>query len=353
MALARELARNAQGFTGENPPVGCVIVKNGAVRGWGATAKGGRPHAETVALAKAGAASAAGADMYVTLEPCAHYGRTPPCADALAAARPANVYIGETDPDPRVSGAGLRKLNAAGVNACIINGHETFPHRAFTHAMREGRPFITVKAAITADGYCATHTGDSKWITGERARAFGRRLRAVHDAIIVGADTVIADNPALTCRIAGKEHASPARVVLDPHKRVSGGYRLFHDNAAPVYVISREEHLDGATQGAVRTLGCAYDEQQKRFNPQALMRLLHAQGLRSLLIEGGARTASTFIDAGLCDELHLFTAPALLGERGAKAFLFPSPENIAHARRMRPVKTIRLYPDICTVYRAE
>ncbi|HQT72519.1 MAG TPA: bifunctional diaminohydroxyphosphoribosylaminopyrimidine deaminase/5-amino-6-(5-phosphoribosylamino)uracil reductase RibD, partial [Acidiphilium sp.] len=204
MRSALALARRGLGETAPNPSVGCVILRDGVVVGRGRTAPGGRPHAETEALAMAGEA-ARGATAYVTLEPCAHHGRTPPCADALIAAGIARVVIAMADPDPRTDGAGIARLRAAGIE--VVEGvgaaEAAEINAGFTLRLRAGRPLVTLKLATSLDGQIATRTGESQWITGAAARQLGHALRGTHDAVMVGVGTVLADDPELTCRIEG------------------------------------------------------------------------------------------------------------------------------------------------------
>ena len=204
MRAALALARRGLGNTWPNPTVGCVVVRDGRVIGRAVTAPGGRPHAEPLALAMAGTA-ARGATVYVTLEPCCHHGRTPPCTEALIAAGVARVVIASPDPDPRVNGQGIARLRAAGivVDAGLLAAEAEDVNAGFFHRVRHGRPLVTLKLASTLDGRIATRTGESRWITGEPARRMAHALRGRHDAVMVGVGTVLADDPDLTCRIPG------------------------------------------------------------------------------------------------------------------------------------------------------
>ncbi|MCK5275514.1 MAG: bifunctional diaminohydroxyphosphoribosylaminopyrimidine deaminase/5-amino-6-(5-phosphoribosylamino)uracil reductase RibD, partial [Alphaproteobacteria bacterium] len=217
MRAALALAGRGLGRVWPNPAVGCVLVdRDGRVTGRGWTQPGGRPHAETEALARAGGA-AKGATAYVTLEPCVHHGQTPPCADALIEAGVARVIAATEDPDPRVKGGGLGRLRDAGiaVEAGLLREEAELLNAGYLMRQREGRPVVTLKLATTLDGRIATHAGESRWITGEAARARGHMMRARHDAIMVGIGTALADNPTLTCRLPGLEDRSPVRIVVD------------------------------------------------------------------------------------------------------------------------------------------
>ena len=225
---AIRLAMNGRGAVEPNPMVGCVIVKDGRVVGRGWTQPGGRPHAETEALRRAGAA-ATGATAYVSLEPCSHHGRTPPCAEALIAAGIARVVAAGEDPDPRVSGSGLARLRQAGIaietGLCAEEAAEL--NAGFLCRVTKGRPLVTLKLATSLDGRIATATGQSRWITGPAARERAHLLRATHDAVLVGTGTALADDPLLTCRLPGLEHRSPVRIALDRTLRLPATLRLF------------------------------------------------------------------------------------------------------------------------------
>jgi diaminohydroxyphosphoribosylaminopyrimidine deaminase/5-amino-6-(5-phosphoribosylamino)uracil reductase len=241
MRAALSLARRGNGRTWPNPSVGCVIVKDGRVVGRATTAQGGRPHAEPQALAMAGDA-ARGATAYVTLEPCCFHGRTPPCTDALVAAGVARVVVGVRDPDPRVNGAGLARLRSAGIEVVegVLEDEAADVVAGFVTRVQRGRPLVTLKLASTLDGRIATRTGESQWITGEPARRMAHALRGRHDAIMVGAGTVLADNPDLTCRIPGFKPLPMVRVVADSHLRLPLTSRLVATaHSAPTWVLCR------------------------------------------------------------------------------------------------------------------
>src|SRR5947207_3648663 len=240
MRAALALGRRGLGTVWPNPAVGCVIAKEGRVVGRGWTQPGGRPHAETEALARAGEA-ARGATLYVTLEPCCHWGRTPPCADALIAAGLRRVVVALEDPDPRVAGGGLARLRAAGIGVEVgLGAAEAAEINAgFVNRVRLGRPLVTLKLATSLDGRIATASGESRWITGPAARERAHLLRATHDAILVGTDTVLADNPQLTCRLPGLAGHSPLRVVLDRQLRIPPSARLLADaRQVPTWIVT-------------------------------------------------------------------------------------------------------------------
>ncbi|MEC9167019.1 MAG: bifunctional diaminohydroxyphosphoribosylaminopyrimidine deaminase/5-amino-6-(5-phosphoribosylamino)uracil reductase RibD, partial [Pseudomonadota bacterium] len=242
MSAALNLARRGLGNVWPNPAVGCVVVSQGRVVGRGWTQPGGRPHAEAMALAAAGPAAAGGC-AYVTLEPCAHHGRTPPCADALIAARLARVVYAVGDPDPRVAGAGAARMKAAGlaVETDVLADAAYALNLGFFSRVTRRRPMFTLKMATSLDGRIATRTGASQWITGPAARAHGHRLRAEHDAIMVGSGTAVADDPALTCRLPGLRDRSPLRVLCDSGLRTSPTSKMFADQTAAATWVATTE----------------------------------------------------------------------------------------------------------------
>src|SRR5919202_715739 len=256
MRAALALARRGLGNTWPNPSVGCVVVRDGRVVGRGWTQPGGRPHAETEALARAGDASK-GATAYITLEPCCHWGQTPPCTDALLVAGVARVVVAMEDPDPRVLGDGIDRLRSAGIEVTVgVCADEAAELNAgFTKRIVEGRPLTTLKLATTLDGRIATHRGESQWITGPAARERAHALRADHDAIMVGSNTVLVDNPLLTCRLPGLEHRSPVRLVVDSRLRVPLTARLVAGaRQVPTWFVTLH-HGDAARCEAFRSCG--------------------------------------------------------------------------------------------------
>ncbi|MCA8928849.1 MAG: bifunctional diaminohydroxyphosphoribosylaminopyrimidine deaminase/5-amino-6-(5-phosphoribosylamino)uracil reductase RibD, partial [Alphaproteobacteria bacterium] len=274
----------------------------------------GRPHAEPLALAEAGEA-ARGATAYVTLEPCAHHGRTPPCAEALIAAGVARVVVACGDPDPRVSGRGLALLRAAGIAVTegVLTAEAEHLNAGFLKRVREGLPLVTLKLATTLDGRIATATGESQWITGPEARRHGHYLRATHDAILVGRGTAAADNPSLTCRLAGLEDRSPVRIVLDSQGRLPAALGLFSDGAAPTWRLAGPEAPPAPGTAESVTVPLAADGS---LDPRAALAALADRGIGRVLVEGGAETAASLLRAGLVDRIAWFRAPALIGADG-------------------------------------
>ncbi len=324
MRAALALARRALGRAWPNPAVGCVIVAEGVIVGRAMTADGGRPHAETIALERAGR-SAAGATAYVTLEPCAHHGRTPPCTDALIAAGIARVVTAVSDPDPRVDGRGIARLRAAGlaVETGLCAGEAERVLAGFVMRTRYGRPLVTLKLASTLDSRIATRDGHSRWITGEAARRSVHLLRARHDAVLVGARTALMDNPALTCRLAGLEGASPVRVLVDGATALPRTHALIATaSRTPTWLVlpRARAHLRRRDYAgsAVRLLPVA-ERADGRIDLAAALAALAGEGITSVLVEGGGAVAASLLRARLVDRLVWYRAPLLIGGDGRAA----------------------------------
>jgi len=327
MRAALALARRGLGNTWPNPSVGCVLVREGRVVGRGATAPGGRPHAEAVALAVAGGL-ARGATAYVTLEPCSHHGQTPPCAGALIAAGVARVVVALGDPDGRVDGAGIAMLRAAGleVGTGVLSAEAQRLQAGFLSRVSLGRPMVTLKLASTLDGRIATCTGESKWITGPEARRAAHALRGQHDAVLAGVGTVQADDPDLTCRIAGYRKNKDLRIVVDSRLRTRLTARVVSTAAAaPTWFLHRPG-ADPDRMAALRGAGARLIEvagTEHGIDLAAGMQALGAAGLTRVLVEGGAQVAAGLLRAGLVDRVAWFHAPAVMGGDGwpaAQAF---------------------------------
>ncbi|HEV7635844.1 MAG TPA: bifunctional diaminohydroxyphosphoribosylaminopyrimidine deaminase/5-amino-6-(5-phosphoribosylamino)uracil reductase RibD [Bradyrhizobium sp.] len=325
MQLALTLGRRGQGRTWPNPAVGAVVVRDGVIVGRGWTQPGGRPHAEVVALAQAGEA-ARDATLYVTLEPCSHVGKSPPCADAVIAAGIARVVSAIEDPNPEVAGQGHAKLRAAGIAVDVGLGAAEAAHDHAGHfrRIRDRRPHVILKLAVSADDKIGAAGRKPLAISGEPAKARVHLLRAQCDAILVGIGTVLSDDPLLTCRLPGMEARSPVRVVLDRSLRIPGASRLVHSaRETPLWVVT----FDVAEAAAATKLGAA-GAQVIRVATMAtppgldLIAVLHAlaeKGITRLLVEGGARVASSFVAAGLVDEAWLLRGPDAVGADGVAA----------------------------------
>lgn len=319
MALALSLGRRGQGNVWPNPAVGCVIVKDGRILGRGWTQPGGRPHAEAHALTQAGAA-AAGATAYVTLEPCAHHGKTPPCATALIDAGIARAVVAMTDSDPRVDGAGLAMLRDAGIDVSLGEGAETarLDHAGFFMRTEVGRPLVTLKLANSFDGRIATGTGESQWITGPAARRVVHGMRLRHDAVMVGGGTARKDDPSLTVRDMGAVH-QPARVVISRRLDLPLMGQLARTAREVPVIICHGADADSVLVQTWRDLGatllpCAARGMQ--IDPWDMLQQLGAQGLTRVFCEGGGSLAASLIDADVVDELVGFTAGVVIGAEG-------------------------------------
>lgn len=344
MRAALALARRSLGRTWPNPAVGCVIVKDGRVIARGRTQDGGRPHAEADALAQAGDA-ARGATVYVTLEPCSHFGKSPPCADALVRAGVAKVVSALEDPNPKVNGQGHARLRAAGIIVQVGEGAQEAAeiNAGFLLHVREGRPLFHLKMATSLDGRIATASGESKWITGEAARADGQRLRATHDAILVGANTVAADDPELTCRLPGLEAYSPVRVVLDSTARMSPGSKLaLTANRTPVWLICTHRAPAQAREAlqakGVEVIEVASNE-QGRVDIPAVAEALGQRRLLRVLIEGGGEVGSAFLKAALVDRVTSYQAGLLMGADSRSAVGSMGLEKLGFAPRFSLVSS--------------
>ncbi|MGK8638067.1 bifunctional diaminohydroxyphosphoribosylaminopyrimidine deaminase/5-amino-6-(5-phosphoribosylamino)uracil reductase RibD [Brucella anthropi] len=310
-------ARRHKGLTGTNPSVGTIIVKDGVIVGRGVTAIGGRPHAEPQALADAGEA-ARGATAYVTLEPCAHHGRTPPCAEALVRAGVARVVVAATDPDERVSGRGFAILREAGIEVVpgILAEQAADDLAGYLNRSAKKRPEVILKLALSADGMIGRRGEGQLAITGPVARAQSHILRAQCDIILIGIETALADDPVLNCRLPGLEQRSPVRVVLDSGLRLPLSSKLVQTaDAQPLWVACGEEALP-ERRYELQAAGCrilATEAYDCRIALPELMDDLAAQGISSVLVEGGAGVAKSFLDEGLVDRLAIFRSPVEIG----------------------------------------
>ena len=357
MRAALALARRGLGSTAPNPSVGCVLVREGRVVGRGTTAPGGRPHAERVALAMAGEA-ARGATAYVTLEPCAHVGQTPPCADALIVAGVERVVIGCVDPYPQVAGAGIAKLRKAGVEVVVgvLEAEARAVHEGFLTRLSTGRPLVTLKLATTLDGKIATRTGESQWITGPAARRAAHALRARHDAVMVGAGTVHTDNPELTCRIPGLRRNPDLRIVADTHLRTRLLSRVVASaQEIPTWLL-HGPGADKARAAGFRDAGVRLIEvptAEPGIDLPASLAALGQAGLTLLLVEGGAQLASALLRAGLVDRLAWFHAPSVMGGDGLPAAAAFGLSHLDAMPRFVRTEQRTLGPDLLTHYTKE
>lgn len=349
--MRRALRLAARGYTPPNPMVGCVLVKDGAVVGEGYHLRAGGPHAEVVALEAAGE-RARGATAYVSLEPCSHSGRTPPCAPALVAAGVARVVAAALDPNPRVSGKGIAILQEAGiaVQVGLLEEEARRLNAAFFHYQTTGRPFVLLKAAMTLDGKIATRTGDSRWITGPRARRHVHRLRAQSGAVLCGIGTALADDPLLTARLPGVPR-QPLRVVLDTHLRLPLTSRLVATAREVPTLIAAGKTPDRCRRMALENCGieviCLPTNAAGRIALPELLAELGRREVISVLVEGGSQINAAFLEGGHVHRLLWFIAPKLIGGRDA-----PTPVAgtgaalMADAVSLSPFRVRRFGPDL-------
>ncbi len=357
MKSALGLARRGIGNVWPNPAVGCVLTRpdlGGRVVGRGWTQPSGRPHAETEALRRAGAL-AAGATAYVTLEPCDHTGQTGPCSQAMIDAGIGRAVVAVEDPDPRVSGGGMARLRAAGIDVEVGLCGDTARqvNAGFFSRVISGRPYVTLKTATTMDGRIATRTGESRWITGPEARARGHWLRARSDAVLTGIGTAIADDPALTCRIEGLEDRSPVRVVVDSSARLPIDEKLARSAASrPVWLFTCCD--DAARLSPLRETGIEVVQIEADANGRpdlaAVLGGLAAKGVTRLLVEAGAALSGGFFSADLVDEIRWFRAATLTGGDGLAAIDAFGVEAIEHMRRFTRTGVSAIGPDIMEIY---
>jgi diaminohydroxyphosphoribosylaminopyrimidine deaminase/5-amino-6-(5-phosphoribosylamino)uracil reductase len=332
------LEQGRLGHPSPNPHVGAVVVKNGEVIAKGHHERAGEDHAETAAL-KAAGTKAKGATLYVTLEPCNHVGRTPPCTDSILAAKVARVVIGCRDPNPHVAGGGVEKLRAAGID--VVIGVREPDARAliapWSKFVTKGLPYLSLKLALSLDGRIATRSGASKWVTGPEARVRVHALRAAHDAIAIGIGTAVADDPRLTVRDA--PGGSPVRVVFDTKLRLPPHARLVESASEIPTLVLCSVDAPASNEEALVTRGVevvrAPSSAEGRIDPQAALRLLASRGIVTLMVEGGAELAGSILAGRLCDELHAFIAPSLLGPRGRPGAVdWAGPDTPAEAPRI-------------------
>lgn len=350
MRRALALARRGLGYTAPNPAVGAVVVAGGRIVGAGWHRRAGEPHAEVLALQQAGEL-ARGADLYVTLEPCCHHGRTPPCTEAILAAGVARLFTAMEDPFPAVSGGGIHRLQEAGVEVHVGLEADTarYLNRGFLQVVRCGRPWVTLKMAVTLDGKTATAAGESRWITSAQARRRVHRMRAEAGAVIIGRRAALLDDPLLTCRLP--RGRSPARVVVCGSGLIDPAGRLAQSAGETPLILALPSSLAldpeeaRALQGAGVELLSLPDE-EGRIDLAELLRILARRDLHSLLCEGGAGLAGALFDAGLVDEAAWFIAPKLLGGRGPGSLAGEGAVSLAAARPLMNPRFIRCGPDL-------
>lgn len=356
MRLAMQLAGNAIGRTSPNPLVGAVIVKDNRVVGCGWHRKAGTPHAEVHALNQAGEL-AQGADVYVTLEPCAHYGKTPPCAKALVEAKVKNVYGGLLDVNPKVAGKGFKILEDAGIHVeyGFLQDELRKQNEVFFKWIEHKKPFVVLKAAMTLDGKIATATGQSKWITNETSRAYGYKLRDIYDGIMVGINTVIEDNPMLTARVDGGKN--PIRIVVDSSLRIDINANVVQDKSAKTIVATtdkadKDKILKLQAQD-VDVIVVDKDENDK-VDIEKLLDILGQQNICSILVEGGATLNGSFVAKKLVDKVYFFIAPKIIGGKEAKTPVAGTGIlNLQEALALKDIQIEKLEEDILIIGRVD
>ncbi|WP_338016073.1 bifunctional diaminohydroxyphosphoribosylaminopyrimidine deaminase/5-amino-6-(5-phosphoribosylamino)uracil reductase RibD [Meridianimarinicoccus roseus] len=350
MALALALGQRGQGRCWPNPAVGCVLVQSERIVGRGWTQPGGRPHAETVALAQAGQA-AEGATAFVSLEPCAHHGKTPPCCDALVAARVGRVVIALRDPDPRVDGGGVARIRAAGIPVTegVCAAEAEIAHFGFLSRQRRGRPALTLKLAGSFDGRIATASGESRWITGPAARRHVHALRARHDAVMVGGGTARADDPSLTVRDLGMAH-QPVRVIVSRRLDLpEDGVMARGAGTAPLWLLhGPDAPADRIARWQNRGARCMVVQPgaDRQIDPAACLAALGAAGINSVFCEGGGAFGASLLAAGVVDDLIGYTAGLILGAEGWPGLGAMGISALNQAPRFALVETRALGDDI-------
>lgn len=345
MRQAVAAARRGLGRTSPNPAVGAVVVQGGRVVGRGHHARAGGPHAEVVALRAAGE-RARGADLYTTLEPCDHFGRTPPCSLAILEAGIRRVVVGSRDPNPLVRGRGMARLRRGGVEVVrgVLEEECDCLNAPWSTFITEGRPHVTLKAAVTLDGKIATRDGDARWVSGPEARAWVHRKRDEVDAVLVGAGTALADDPALTARLPGGRGRDPLRVVLDTGLRLPARLRLFRERSSAPTLVAHASSRRRRLGPAVELVRCRRG--RGGVDLRDLLGKLAGRGVTHLLVEGGAAVHARFLEEGLVDEVAVFVAPKILGGDGLSLARGRGPVRMAQALRLGQVRVERLGDDV-------
>jgi diaminohydroxyphosphoribosylaminopyrimidine deaminase/5-amino-6-(5-phosphoribosylamino)uracil reductase len=355
MARAIQLARRGWYTTHPNPRVGCVIVKDGGILAEGYHRRAGEPHAERNALKKAGA-TAMGATAYVTLEPCCHQGRTPPCIEALIEAGVKRVVVGMPDPNPMVAGRGLKLLREAGIEVTedVMRPQVEALNPGFIKRMTQGLPYIRCKMAMSLDGRTAMADGESQWITSAAARADVQRLRAQSAAILTGAGTLLADNPSMNVRISAQEldldpdlpPPHPVRIVLDPELVTPSDAKMLGLPGPTLIICSDEQPVHGAALEAAGARIVQLPGDRGRLDLQQVVRYLGEQEINEVLLESGATLAGAMLEQGLVDELMIYQAPHLMGDKGRGLFILPGIERMADRITLRVTDLRQIGQDI-------
>jgi diaminohydroxyphosphoribosylaminopyrimidine deaminase/5-amino-6-(5-phosphoribosylamino)uracil reductase len=352
MNLAINISKKNIGSTGSNPSVGCVVVKNGEIIATGVTAHGGRPHAETVAIKKAGKNSVQ-ATLYVTLEPCAHFGKTSPCVDLIINSGIAKVVIAVIDPDLRVNGAGIKKLKEAGITVVIgvLEKEAREVNQGFFAVKTIGRPYISLKLATSLDGKIATYNFDSKWITSNKAREYAHLLRAKNDAILIGANTIKKDDPMLDCRIAGLEHYSPKRIIVSDNLEIDINSKIIKSaKLIPTYIATTNSNHQKFLDLGIKIILCEEDKIRGGIDFTDLVKKIADLEINNLLVEGGSMVATRFLQENLVDKLIWIRSAAIMGNDGVAAIGDLKLELVSQAKKFSKIAIKELGDDIITIY---
>ncbi len=360
LRAALGLARRGEGQCWPNPSVGCVLVQQGQAGAFciaqGHTAAGGRPHAETEALKnipphiRKEPGALQNITLYVTLEPCAHHGKTPPCTDAIIAAGIERVVVGMLDPDKRVSGAGIKRLQEAGIETMLLELPEIEDfYSGYRQSRGKQRPAVSVKIASSLDGASALSNGESQWITNQQARNYGHLLRARHDAILIGAGTLRQDNPALTCRLAGMEDTSPLPVIIGGKQPLPSSCKIFEAGQKFILALPKGQKIPSLP--ATAQLLQLESKSKGEIDLSSLLHELGQIGLTRVLVEGGPRLIASFLQAGLVDDLYWFKAPLLLGGDAQASIGGLSLDKLVKAPKLILQKRIMLGRDSCEQYK--
>ncbi|WP_421662157.1 bifunctional diaminohydroxyphosphoribosylaminopyrimidine deaminase/5-amino-6-(5-phosphoribosylamino)uracil reductase RibD [Lysinibacillus telephonicus] len=351
MQLALDLAASAKGNTNPNPVVGAVLVKDGLIVGTGLHRKAGEPHAEVHAFNMAGE-HAKGATLYVTLEPCSHFGKTPPCANLVKESEVSRVVVATMDPNPSVAGRGIRLLQEAGiqVEVGVLEEEARKLNERFIHNMLTSRPFVISKFAMTLDGKIATHTGHSKWITSEEARLQVHELRNEVDAILVGIGTVLADNPSLTTRLPDREGKNPIRVILDSELKTPLDANIVNTIDASTIIVCGP-NVEAAKVSQLQEKGVKVISVTKNdhgLDLEEMLNELYKNGITDVLVEGGAEVNASFLRAGLINKFLAYVSPKILGGRKSKTpFTGIEVDTIDEALQLEIDSVEKIGPDLC------
>lgn len=344
MKRALDLADHGKGSVSPNPMVGAVVVKDNVIVGEGYHEKAGEPHAEVLALKEAQSAAVNGS-MYVTLEPCTHFGRTPPCTEVIIESGIKKIFIACLDPYERVKGEGVKRLKEAGIEVVygILEAQALKLNEIFNKYITTGLPFVSLKFAATWDGKTATYSGDSKWISNYKSRQFVHRLRHKYDAVLVGAETVQMDNPSLTTRDVPFEGINPIRIILDGKLQSSLQAKVYTDKEAPTLLVTSKSH-DSKRLNQYKKMDhvelLTFSDADKTIDIYELLKKLGEMEISSILIEGGSKTASGFLDVGAIDKLYLFASPKILGGNAVNMFEGKNVSLLSNALQLHEIERV-------------